>query len=200
MSLKNRLLEHNFVYRLWQAPYAEKKLAPLKRHNDLRKARRVLDVGCGPGTNAPHFRHTDYLGLDFNPDYIESAKRRFPGRFLVADVTKYRVEPGERFDFILINSILHHIDTPNTQRILEHVNTLLAEDGHVHIMELVDPQRPGIAKKLAEWDRGEYARPLEEWRGLFTRDFEPVEFEPYALSAFGVPLWHMIYFKGKPKR
>ena len=39
------------AYRLWQAPFAEKKLEPLRRHNDLSTIRRVLDVGCGPGTN-----------------------------------------------------------------------------------------------------------------------------------------------------
>ena len=64
-----RLFEVPWVYRAWQAPFAEQKLAPVMRHNVMGAVRRVLDVGCGPGTNAPHFEGLDYLGLDINPDY-----------------------------------------------------------------------------------------------------------------------------------
>ena len=45
--------------------------------NDVASVRRVLDVGCGPGTNTRYFEHADYLGLDINRGYIESARRRF---------------------------------------------------------------------------------------------------------------------------
>ena len=50
MSLVASILERTFVYRLWQAPFAEQKFAPLLAHNDLKRARRVLDVACGPST------------------------------------------------------------------------------------------------------------------------------------------------------
>ena len=50
-----RLLEQPLSYRLWQAPFAEAKFEPVRRHNDLGRVRRVLDVGCGPGTNTHHF-------------------------------------------------------------------------------------------------------------------------------------------------
>jgi SAM-dependent methyltransferase len=200
MSLKDTILESPIVYRLWQAPFAVRKLAPVLAGNDLREARRVLDVGCGPGTSAPHFQHAYYLGLDFNPHYITHARRRHQGDFVVADVTTYEAEPGARFDFILVNSILHHLDDAGSERILTHLNTLLTPDGHVHILELVEPEKPGIARTLAGWDRGRFARPLERWRELFRRDFETVVFQPYPLSAFGVPLWNMIYFKGRAKR
>ena len=76
MKLHARVMENTLAYRLWQAPFAEQKLAPLFAHNDLRAVRRVLDVGCGPGTNTPHFADADYLGIDFNAAYIDSARRR----------------------------------------------------------------------------------------------------------------------------
>jgi SAM-dependent methyltransferase len=200
MSLKDTILESPIVYRLWQAPFADRKFAPVLAHNDLREVRRVLDVGCGPGTNAPHFQHAYYLGLDFNPDYIANARRQHQGDFVVADVTTYEVEPGARFDFILVNSILHHIDDAGTERILAHLNRLLTPQGHVHLLELVEPEKRGIARQLARWDRGRFARPLERWRELFQRHFEIVVFQPYPLSAFGVPLWNMIYCKGRAPR
>ncbi|HEY7685999.1 MAG TPA: class I SAM-dependent methyltransferase [Gemmatimonadales bacterium] len=200
VTLAARLLDHTWVYRLWQAPFAEQKLAPIHAHNDLRAARRVLDVGCGPGTNTHHFAHADYLGIDFNQRYVESARRRHQRTFVVADVTTYTVPPSERFDFILANSFLHHVDTPGVERILAQLADLVSEDGHVHILELVLPDHTSVARLLARWDRGDFPRPLAEWRRLFTARFDPVVFEPYALTALGAPLWRMVYFKGRARR
>jgi SAM-dependent methyltransferase len=199
MKLAN-VMNNTLAYRIWQAPFAERKLAPFLAHNDLSRVRRVLDVGCGPGTNTGHFAAADYLGLDFNPAYIESARRRHGRRFEVADVTKYTVPADQRFDLILANSLFHHIDTPNTRRILSHLATLLTDDGHVHILDLVMPPFASINRFLALADRGDYPRPLEEWRSLFSEAFEPVVFEPYGLGAMGLTLWSMVYFKGKARR
>lgn len=200
MKLHARVMENTLAYRLWQAPFAEQKLAPLFAHNDVRTVRRVLDVGCGPGTNTHHFASADYLGIDFNPAYIENARRRHGREFVVADVTKYEVAREERFDLILANSLFHHIDTASTSRILAHLATLLSDDGHVHVLDLVLPERPSVSRFLARADRGEYPRPLAEWRQLFTDAFEPVVFEAYPLGVGGVTLWNMVYFKGRARR
>ncbi len=200
MKAYARLMENTFAYRVWQAPFAEKKLAPLYAHTNVAAARRVLDVGCGPGTNTAHFAGADYLGIDFNAAYIESARQRHGREFVVADVTTYEVAPDQRFDLILANSLFHHIDTESTRRILAHLATLLSDDGHVHVFDLVLPERPSVSRFLARADRGEYPRLLEEWRELFTTAFEPVVFEPYPLGAAGMTLWNMIYFKGRARR
>ena len=75
MDLKSTLLEQTLVYRAWQAPFVEQKLTPIFEHNDLSRVRRVLDVGCGPGTNTAHFANADYLGVDINERYIRYARR-----------------------------------------------------------------------------------------------------------------------------
>ncbi|HET9684622.1 MAG TPA: class I SAM-dependent methyltransferase, partial [Gemmatimonadaceae bacterium] len=137
---------------------------------------------------------------DFNPSYIESARQRTGREFIVADVTKYEVAPDERFDLILANSLFHHIDDASTRRILAHLATLLSPDGHVHIFDLVLPSRPSVSRFLARADRGDFPRPIDEWRELFTDAFEPVVFEPYPLGAGGITLWNMIYFKGRARR
>jgi SAM-dependent methyltransferase len=191
------VMERVTAYRLWQAPFAEKKLAPLRRHNDLSSIGRVLDVGCGPGTNARHFASADYLGVDINPAYVEYARRIYGNRFEVADVTQDAALGASRFDFILMNSLLHHLETQDVRRLLSRLNSLLADGGHVHILDLVLPETSGLPRTLARWDRGDHPRPLEEWRALFTEGFQPVLFEPYPLRAFGVTLWSMVYFKGR---
>jgi SAM-dependent methyltransferase len=198
IAVRERLLEQSLVYRLWMGPQVRRKFAPIQAHNDLSQVRRVLDVGCGPGTNTSQFESaSSYLGLDINPAYIESAKRRYSRDFLAVDVTRYEVPESERFDFVLINSFLHHLDTPDVRRILAHVGRLLAPEGHVHMLELVLPNHRSVARTLAKWDRGDFARPLEQWRELFSDGYQPIVFEPYTVGMPNVVLWNMIYCKAK---
>jgi len=187
------------VYRLWQAPFAEQKLRPMCTYNDLRSVRRVLDVGCGPGTNTNHFSHADYLGVDVNPAYVDSARHKYGRPFIVADVRAYRVPDGEQFDFILVNSLLHHLETPAAASILDHLRSLLTADGHVHVLDLVVPAQLSLARVLALYDRGNFARSISEWSALLGEAFEPVVIEPYVVGCFGATLWHMIYFKGRAR-
>jgi SAM-dependent methyltransferase len=204
MSALDVIMRQPLVYRLWMAPFAERKFAPIAAHNDMQCIRRVLDVGCGPGTNVAHFTTADYLGIDLNPQYIRDAERRYGAcngrlRFQAQDAATYVAPPRERFDFVLVNSFLHHVDDSTARSILANLARLLSGDGHVHILELVIPEAASIPLYLARADRGEFPRPLEQWRQMFLEFFESVVFEPYDLSRAGVCLWKMIYFKGKAK-
>jgi SAM-dependent methyltransferase len=190
-------MEHTLVYRLWQAPFAERKLRPLLTAHRPESFRRVLDVGCGPGTNAAHFAGTDYHGVDINPAYVRHATKRFGARFQVADVTTMRIEPGQGFDCILVNSLLHHLSDAEVHGLLAHLSSLLAPGGAVHILDLVRPPHASIARFLARHDRGAYPRPLSEWETLFHRHFSPIRFQPYPLGRFGLTLWQMVYFEGR---
>jgi SAM-dependent methyltransferase len=195
------LLERSFIYKTWQRPFAEGKLAPIVAQGDIARARRVLDVGCGPGTNVRHFKQADYLGIDINEDYVADATRQFGRRFVVADVTSFSVEDEGRFDFILVNSLLHHIDTKAVTALLAHLSELLSEDGYVHILDLVLPKAPySVSRALARADRGDFPRPLEEWRRIFDDVLDVQHFEPYPLGVRGLTLWNMIYCKGRSKR
>ncbi len=195
-----RIMENTLVYRLWQAPFAHKKFAPILAHNDLGKVRHALDVGCGPGTNSHRFAHTHYLGIDNNLRYLQHARRQHGKDFLAADATRMVLAPTARFDFILVNSFLHHVDTPSVRELLAQLATLLAEDGHIHILDLVLPSGPSVARFLARHDRGEFPRPLEEWERTFNESFVPEIFEPYPLKGLGSTLWEMVYFKGRRKK
>ncbi len=192
-------MEFTHAYRLWQAPFAENKFAPILAHNDLRQVRRVLDVGCGPGTNARHFAHAHYTGIDCNPAYIDYARRRHKGEFLVADATTYRVPSEQRFDFILVNSFLHHIDAANSHSILSHLSTLLTDDGHVHILDLVLARETSVARWLTLHDRGDFTRPLDELLEIVNQTLQPVLVQPYNLRIYRLKLWNMVYLKCRTK-
>jgi SAM-dependent methyltransferase len=194
------VMDYPAAYRLWQAPFVRAKFAPILRRDDHLRARRVLDVGCGPGTNAAFFRDVDYVGLDCNASYLDAARRRFAGQFRRADVRSHQPPADERFDFILVNSLLHHIETTDVQRLLGQLHDLLTPDGHVHILDLVLPQERSVARLLALADRGDFPRPRKRWRSLFRAAFDEVLFESHRVGWFGVTFWHMVYFQGKAKR
>lgn len=157
---------------------------------------RVLDVGCGPGTNAAHFRDVLYTGVDINPDYIANAQRRFAGRFLVGDVTDPAVLPAEQFDCVLLNSLMHHLDDAAVDGLLGRLGRLLAPGGTIHILDLVLTERWSAARVLARLDRGRYARPIAAWKALFARSLRIETLQEYPLGVPGVPLWHMVYCTG----
>jgi len=199
MRLVDAVLENTLVYRLWQAPFAEQKFAPIRLHNDLGRVRRVLDVGCGPGTNTPHFAASEYLGVDINESYIQSARSRHRRDFIAEDVRTYAQNCREKFDFILVNSFLHHLDTEDVVSVLSNLQLVLSDDGEIHILELVLPDALSVSRGLASVDRGKFPRPLGEWQTIFTRLYQPLLFEPYPLKGMGLTLWSMVYFKGRKR-
>jgi trans-aconitate methyltransferase len=187
------------VYSLWQAPFATAKLAPFFAHNNIVRARRVLDVGCGPGTNTALFAHAEYLGVDINPKYISYARRKYKREFAVADVSSYDQSPADGYDLVLVNSFLHHLDTLDCSKILARLATWLSADGYVHLLELVLPEDRSASQFLARADRGKFVRPIGEWRKLFEDHLEIAVFEPYPMRLAGTTLWNMVYCKAQAK-
>ena len=195
----DRLLELPLVYRAWQAPFASAKLKPFLEYAGLDTTRRVLDIGCGPGTNARVFAGSDYVGIDINPDYIRKASSRFPGRFVVGDVTDVSILPDEQFECVFANSLMHHLDDQSVRNLLERMARLTAPDGKVHVLDLVLPPHASAGRMLAQLDRGRFARPVERWRALFSEHLREERFQPYSFGLPMVPLWDMVYFVGVPK-
>ena len=103
------------------------------------------------------------------------------------------------YDFVLVNSVLHHLDLPETRGLLHNLAGFVAPDGHIHVIELVLPGETGVPRFLAQNDRGDYPRPLSEWHTLFVEHFDAVVFEPFTLGVVGVPLLELVYFKGKSR-
>lgn len=196
MRLVDRLLEYPAIYRLWQSPFAGQKFAPVLRHGDLARARRILDVGCGPGTNARYATNADYVGIDINESYLAYARTHFRGAFLAADLRSSDLRHLGRFDTIIVNSFLHHIDDEAVDHVLAQLRERLEPGGRVHLLELVLPPRLSAGRVMARLDRGAFARPIERWMRLFETFFSPAVVERYAL---GGGLWQMLYFQGRER-
>lgn len=198
-ATRDYVLERPAVYRLWQSPFAGAKLRPFLRYVAATPPRRVLDIGCGPGTNAAAFGDAEYVGIDINAKYIAEASARFRGRFLVGDVADPSVLPDERFDCVFANSLMHHLPDDVVDRLFARMAALTAPGGRAHLLDLLLPARPSMARLLARMDRGDYPRPEADWIAAFERHFRIVHREVYPLGVPGVPLWWMIYLVGDPR-
>ena len=58
----------------------------------------------------------------------------------VADVTS-DIPSSSKFDLILMNSLMHHLDDAGVAHLLGSLPTLLADDGEIHILDLVLAER-----------------------------------------------------------
>jgi SAM-dependent methyltransferase len=195
-----QILNHPAVYALWQAPFVAQKLVPFLKRKPagFSSEMRVVELGCGPGTNAGVIGKSGYSGWDLSQAYIDSARERFPGlKFEVGDVTAgaWATMPGS-VDAIFMNSLLHHLDDAQVRSVLECALRALAPGGEIHVMDLVLPNRIGLPRVLARADRGKHARLLQDWRSLFSEYFSTSDFEPYSLQLGGVKLWSMVYWRG----
>lgn len=90
----------------------------------LSQARRVVDLGCGPGNSTEllmaRFPQAAVTGLDSSPDMLRQARARLPhGTFVQADITAWSPEPGT--DLLFANAVFQWVpDHPTVlRRLLE---------------------------------------------------------------------------------
>ena len=191
------MLERPKTYLTWQSTHAHGKFEALKGELDVRPGGRILDVGCGPGTNAQLFIGSSYVGVDINPAYIEYARTRFPDhRFVIHDL-RLPFQVDGPFDLVLANSFFHHVDLDTTRKILANLARSLAPGGRVLVLELTLPPWSAPLKRLvAKMDRGDFVRPYEEWTRIMGEHFTIAATRPFSLRFFGtVSLWDMAFYK-----
>lgn len=108
----------------------ELKFRAVARH--LGRARRLLDIGCGPGTFiGNHAGEIEALGIDLSARQIDYAQRTYGSarhRF-AARSAESLVEAGERFDAITLIEVIEHLPLADTTRLFAAVRRLLVDDG-----------------------------------------------------------------------
>lgn len=87
----------------------------------LGRPARVLDLGCGGGDVVVRLAalaardglDVEWMGADPDPRALEAAReRRRPGVRFVSASSRELLVAGERFDLVLSNHVLHHLDAP----------------------------------------------------------------------------------------
>jgi SAM-dependent methyltransferase len=108
-----------------------------------RRAKRVLDVGCGTGENltsllARRFPETQFVAIDSDAASIAFATRENP-----ADNARYLVEADAvdlgTFDLVIASEVIEHVEDPDD--FLGKLRGFLAPDGRV-VLTLPNGQGP----------------------------------------------------------
>lgn len=103
------------------------------------KGRRMLDVGCGPGTGLKAFRDRgwDVTGLEPDPSRARVGRKRHGLNILESTIEDYRGGEGA-FDLITLIHVLEHFHSPVD--FLSHVVRHLSDEGYLYI-EVPDAAR-----------------------------------------------------------
>jgi len=102
------------------------------------KGLRVLEIGCGVGTDGLQFARAGaiYTGVDLTDAAIDLAQKNFatagmPGEFRVADA-EHLDFPDEAFDLVYSHGVLHH--TPNIEAAVREIHRVLKPGGRALVM------------------------------------------------------------------
>ena len=104
------------------------------------KGKRVLEIGCGIGTDAINFARAgaDYAAVELSDVSLELARRRFEIFGLNADLKVANAEELSRsfapssFDLVYSFGVIHH--TPKPRAVIEETRKVIRTDGELRIM------------------------------------------------------------------
>lgn len=102
--------------------------------------KRVLEIGCGMGTDATNFARCGaiYTGVELSSESLNLAKQRFEvfglsGRFIEGNAEEIdQLLQGEKFDLIYSFGVLHH--TPSFENALKGIHTLMRSESVFKMM------------------------------------------------------------------
>jgi ubiquinone/menaquinone biosynthesis C-methylase UbiE len=127
-----------FYERVEEHRYTKEWHIPLAADFAAARGQRVLEVGCGLGTDGAQFAKAGaiYTGVDLTEAAVELARRRFelfdlPGTFRTADAENLDFA-DESFDIVYSHGVLHH--TPETERAVREVHRVLRPGGVAKVM------------------------------------------------------------------
>lgn len=94
---------------------------------------RIIDAGCGPGhwTDFLHKRGADISGIDLVPEFIESARRRFPDVSFHVSSLRALEETEGSLNGVLAWYSLIHLPPAELPTVLSEFARVLSPQGHL---------------------------------------------------------------------
>lgn len=100
----------------------------------LGRPKRVLDIGCGPGTFIGNYLDgVEALGLDLSTSQIAYANETYSSslhRFTAQPIASL-IEQGERFDAVTMIELIEHLPPDDAVGLLTDARRLLSPDGRL---------------------------------------------------------------------
>jgi len=161
----------------------------------LTAARRVIDLGCGPGNSTElliaRFPEAEVTGLDSSPEMLAEARARLPrARFVEADLAVW--SPPEPVDLLFANAVFHWV--PHHLDVLERLLASLPSGGALAVQmpdSLAEPSHEAMREVAAS---GPWSGKLAA--AIARRDALPPPAAYYdrlkPVSA-RVDIWHTVY-------
>lgn len=104
------------------------------------KGKRVLEIGCGIGTDAVGFARAgaSYTGVELSSESLKIAKNRFDvfglaGQFYEGNAEKLKsILPRATYDLIYSFGVIHH--TPNPEQVVNAVKDFMGPESEFRLM------------------------------------------------------------------
>lgn len=188
----NRPFFYEFYHHLIGADYRSRVL--VSDYIRPKPGDRILDIGCGPGNMLPFLPKGEYLGVDANQSYIDSARQRYSnrGRFVCERVSHHSVQQFGAFDIVLALGLVHHLDDSEARDLFRLGHTALKPGGRMITNDgCYLPKQSAAKKYLLSRDRGEYVRTREEYEKLAHSWFPEVRSQ-IREDVLRIPYTHLI--------
>jgi len=164
------------------------------------KGDKVLDFGCGIGSNSKLFHHDDYIGVEVDESRVLSSRLKYPKSkfekipFISTSDDKIPFEDNS-FDLVFISLCLHHIDSDTCKLLFKEFSRVLKGSGKIIGIEpciLSEKYFSNIFMNII--DAGDYILPIEEYKQIYSSEAFQVK-DINIVKTFGYHLWQ---YSAKP--
>jgi SAM-dependent methyltransferase len=198
------ILSRPAVYELWSRAVGgvHGRSTLVREHVRPEEDDRILDLGCGPGDVVRYLPPSvEYVGVDLNPDYIESAREHFGTDrriFRVGDVTDLDPDLCD-FNIVTVLGIIHHLDDTAARGLFRGAAQALKPGGRVVTIDpaLTAPQSAWARAVIAR-DRGQNVRSPAEYEWLAAEWFAEVRSTTRS-DLLRIPYTHCVVEGQKPQ-
>lgn len=153
----------------WETGKPDEQLVELVGSGIIRKGAKVIDLGCGLGTQTVYLAEKgfDAIGIDISETAVKKAKKRAEdtgvnANFVAGDVTNMPFE-DEQFDFVYDRGCLHHLLPEKRDLYASEIKRITSPGGLFSLLVFADVITP------------------EEGERLFLSDFKILQANPVIL-------------------